>query len=100
MTRTALAIALLLVLLRPAFAEDPISSTGATITVENYQCKVVGPRTITCRNIGRVCKKETADYDAWMKTWFGCAVNGTHCPTEEESKAHPNPSECWPMSFQ
>lgn len=74
-----------------------VSPIGSRIVVEDFECHTTSERSIECRNIGRVCREKTTAYAAWEKTWFACAVKGTHCPTDAETKAHPNPSECWPI---
>jgi hypothetical protein len=107
-------IAILFLLATPAAAEDwkswvepplgPISPTGSSIEVENYRCKVTGPRSIECMNIGRVCVASRAEEDKKSARQFGCAIEGNKnypCPKDEPEVKEKQQIRwaCSPMSF-
>jgi len=99
MTRSLVPYVVMVALISSAHAQE-MSKVGSKLEVESWRCTATSERSIECINIGRVCEKKRNDYEAWSKTWFGCAVKGTHCPTDQEEKQHPHPPEyCTPMLF-
>lgn len=58
-----------------AAAAGDISRTGAVIEVEAYRCQVTSPRTIECKNIGRVCEQALAAEKKESDYYLGCALN-------------------------
>lgn len=71
-------------------ALGPITPTGTTIDLENLHCTVLGPRTMTCLNVGRVCVEQRARNEAHTARIFGCAIKSSPnypCPPDTLASA-------------